>query len=161
MTTINSVREFCAAEASMMERCGNPTPPGFLWRSISGLLLHHGREFAPAPLPKGIRRGRMGECYSNAGRIAADRSDLFYCEGYALRAGLIPLPHGWLCDKAGTLIEPTWEHDEGNEYFGVVIKTQWLRKRTMEAKHWGAIFETWREDYPIMTAPASEWKQEL
>lgn len=132
----------------------------YLWNGVEGLLLEHGRNFAASPLPKGIKRGRMGQCYGNAGKLVMWRSDLFYCEGYAVSNGLpIPLPHGWACTKDGTLIDPTWK--DGREYFGVVFKRKWFMRRARDTGYYGILFEDYVDNWLTVRTPEKHWNQKI
>jgi hypothetical protein len=79
------------------------------------LLLQHGKWYEPAPLPQGIRRGQMKQCFYNAAMAAIDHG-LRYVEGYAL--SIIPVHHAWCVDDAGKVVEVTWKN-VGLAYFGV------------------------------------------
>ena len=81
----------------------------------------------------------MGCCYSNAGKIVLRDGRYRYAEGYAMRPGLIPLPHGWLVDAGGFAIDPTWE-DDGTVFFGVVFTKEEHRRIIKASTHFG-VFE--------------------
>lgn len=161
---ISSCEAFCTAIAEIrkqaLERSRQKLKP-HLWCGPEGLLVAHGRTFTPSPLPKGYRMGPMGQCYANAGRVASASDDVFYCEGYAVKSGKIPLPlaHGWCCDRAGRVIDPTW--DDAVEYFGVVFKRRYLVRRIFETEKWGILFEDWEDNWRTLRTPAKVWKQEV
>jgi hypothetical protein len=88
--------------------------------SMADLLLSHGRTFKPAPLPQGFRRMKPKHCFNNSLHHALD-GKLTYCEGYALRPGLFPLQHAWLCDDTGNVIDVTWDKPGECTYFGIPL----------------------------------------
>ncbi len=110
---MNAVRDYLASMNEAMKKlsCADRA-------SMADLLLSHGRTFKPAPLPKGFRRMKPKHCFNNSLHHALD-GKLIYCEGYALRPGLFPLQHGWLCDDAGNVIDVTWDSPEECTYFGI------------------------------------------
>lgn len=162
---LSSCKVFCTLIAEMRKQSllkGRQKLKPHLWCGPEGLLVAHGREFTPARgLPNGYKMGPMGQCYANAGRLAASLDDVFYCEGYAVKSGTIPLPlaHGWCCDRAGRVIDPTW--DDGVEYFGAVFKRRYLLNRTLETGIWGLLFEDWNNNWRTLRTPAKVWKQEV
>jgi len=132
MTTTCSVAANCEQYLQQMSRLG----------VLSGdfyLLL--GAAYAGQPLPPEFRLGPERHCYMNAGRLAADSAELVYCEGFALRAGLFPMHHAWCIDSAGKVIDPTWEYDPDNEYFGVALSTDFLLGTTVDKGVWGLLRE--------------------
>lgn len=92
-------------------------------------------------LPAHLTRGEPRQCYKNAGVLATHRPELAYCEGYALRAGLIPVHHAWCLDPDGVVIDPTWPHDPANEYWGVSLSTEFLLLTLSASKVWGVLAE--------------------
>lgn len=103
------------------------------------LLLGHAQP--SRPLPDHIARGEMKQCYMNAGRLARDRPEFSYCEGYAKRAGLFPLHHAWCLDADGVVLDPTWPYDPDNEYWGVSLDTAFMLKATTASGVWGVLSE--------------------
>lgn len=89
------------------------------------LAANHAERFTSQPLPKGISKGPMGDCFKNATDLAMKDPRLTYCEGYAKShdgMGFVYL-HAWTCDKDGNVVDPTWSHSELNEYYGVRYPT--------------------------------------
>ncbi len=95
------------------------------------VLAEHGRTFKlkqDVATGKGIKK----ECYRNSENLAtfSDRY-LIYCEGYACKKGLIPLPHAWVLDlEDGCVIDPTWD-DMETDYFGCAFDTKWVNMHTL------------------------------
>jgi hypothetical protein len=54
-------------------------------RSGASLVLERGRAFTRRPLPKGVRRGKEGNCFYNGS----------YVEGYAMEGSGILVHHAW------------------------------------------------------------------
>ena len=91
-----------------------------------------------SPLPKGLNRGQLGECYLSAGKLALTRPDEFvYCEGWAQSSIGIPLQHAWCLDHRGNVVDPTWPHRQDAQYLGIPIKTTALRDRVLNTQYWG------------------------
>lgn len=115
------------------------------YSAVSALLLEHGTQFTEfIPDHDNFVRGMLGECYMNAGRVAHDRHDLRYVEGYAI-PGTVPLPmmHAWLIDSEDRIIDPTWA--DGAGYFGLVIPRHTLAEITMRTGYWGVLDNLWMD----------------
>lgn len=83
---------------------------------LEAFLLEHGQPYGPRiELPAGVEYGRAKDCYRNAfGQAFLPDSPYTYVEGYALTPGLIPVPHAWIVNERGEVIDPTWR-DGGRE----------------------------------------------
>jgi len=157
---MNTLKEYCEMLSQMRKLHHDKCPKGFKWFGVEELLLKEGCSFAPAPLPKGVRRGVAKQCYMNAARVALRRDDLVYCEGYAVAARVpIPLAHAWLCDRQGRAIDPTWK--EGIAYLGVPIKKAFLRKQLARTGHYGILMDAWVEGWPMLKMKPRVWKEDL
>jgi hypothetical protein len=107
--------------------------------SLEALLLKHGEAFSPAPVPKGIRKGKDGLCFMNAGKIASGSGSFRYAEGYATTKDLgLPFHHGWLVNSEGRAIDPTWR-ERGELYYGISFSSEELDKALLLGKHWGLL----------------------
>lgn len=68
---------------------------------------------------------------------------LLYAEGLGLYAaglgvsGLMWTAHAWTVTAGGTVIDPTWNHEEGVAYFGVILPLRWVAEVVRTAKVWG------------------------
>ncbi len=98
------------------------------------LILTNGRFFEPTPLPKGLPKGEIKDCFRNAFLLAHEH-DLTYVEGYA--RGIIPVHHAWNVDKNGKVVDNTWCGTDskpslrrnpvlGEEYFGVALNLEFV-----------------------------------
>lgn len=94
---------------------------------VSALTLH-GRRFPPAgDDPSWLKRGPKRHCFANAAKLASERDDVFYAEGYAFNGEIpIPMQHAWLVDKNGCPIDPTWEQSPDHIYFGIVFRKAFI-----------------------------------
>jgi hypothetical protein len=78
-----------------------------------------GRDFIPAPRPKGYRKGRDKHCFGNAGSLALryEGQRGRYVEGFALDDDAGWLHHAWLTLDGIHAIETTWDYPAFG-YFG-------------------------------------------
>lgn len=122
----------CCAHLDMLRRVGSLVGPFY---------LNLGRAFEPRSLPPNVSPGAAKACYANAGRLALERDDLNYCEGFALRPGLFPLHHAWCVTDEGQVVDPTWPYEQGMEYHGVVLSKNYLRRTIEDTGVWGVLAE--------------------
>lgn len=110
---------------------------------VAGLLVEFGKPYTDFALEHDlIRRGELGECYANAGRMAMDNRRLRYVEGYAVPATVaFPMMHAWLIDDDDKIIDPTW--DNARAYFGVVIPRDIYSELLMRTGYWGVLDNLW------------------
>jgi hypothetical protein len=110
---------------------------------VSAFIRDHGvlmEEFSSEHAE--FRRGKLGDCYMNAGRVVYDRPDLRYVEGYAVPGNIgIPLMHAWLVDEDGRVIDPTWA--DGAAYYGVIIPKDVYSACLMGLGYWGIFDNLW------------------
>lgn len=113
---------------------------GYKYSSSEDLVLKQGKFFTPGKRPENIELGSKKECFANASRLALERSDLTYVEGYAMINDRLPLPiaHAWCVDKKGRVVDNTWENP-GVSYFGVPFKTSYLAKKLSETGIYGIL----------------------
>lgn len=106
---------------------------------LAGLILKYGRVYFVNSLswPGG---GELGLCYQNAYDLARDDKHLTYCEGYAISDCGTVLQHGWVVDKQGYVIDPTWYN--GQQYFGVAFKWRAVTKSAVKTKHYGMVLDS-------------------
>lgn len=113
---------------------------GYKYSSSEDLVLKQGKFFTPGKRPEDIELGSKKECFANASKLALERSDLTYVEGYAMINDRLPLPiaHAWCVDKKGRVVDNTWENP-GVSYFGVPFKTSYLAKKLSETGVYGIL----------------------
>lgn len=104
---------------------------------LSRFLCRRGRYFGTVrPCPRDWK-GRLGECYANAGRLAMARSDLTYFEGFGWNSSLgCMIRHGWVVDAEGNAIDPTWTYAGETVYLGIGYRTAFLRRRVLSQGTW-------------------------
>lgn len=113
---------------------------GYKYSSSEDLVLKQGKFFTPEKRPDDIKLGPKKECFANAAKLALERSNLTYMEGYAMVNDRLPLPiaHAWCVDKKGRVVDNTWENP-GVAYFGVPFKTSYLAKKLSETGVYGIL----------------------
>lgn len=151
---MTEVESFLLAEREMMKRCGTNQFHGYF--GLGDFILKHGRLFAQAPLPSDVQRGQMKECFRNSALLALERSDLVYCEGYAI--SVIPVYHGWCVTRGGLVVDSTWP--DGRDYFGVPIRRAYLIERLMKRKRYG-LLDDWENDWPMLQSDKKKWMENL
>lgn len=129
-----SVKQMADIFSSMNKR------EGYKYSSSEDLVLKQGKFFTPETRPADVKLGAKKECFSNAARLALERSNLTYVEGYAMINDRLPLPiaHAWCVDKKGRVVDNTWENP-GVAYFGVPFKTSYLAKKLSETGVYGIL----------------------
>ena len=133
-TLFESVKQMADIFSTMNKR------EGYKYSSSEDLVLKQGKFFTPEKRPDGIELGPKKECFANASKLALERSNLTYVEGYAMVNDRLPLPiaHAWCVDKKGRVIDNTWENP-GVSYFGVPFKTSYLAKKLSETGVYGIL----------------------
>jgi hypothetical protein len=98
---------------------------------ILDLVNSQGREFVPAPRPKGFRKMADGACFYNAMHTVLDHPEVSYAEGLAMTdvSGLY-VHHAWNVDRDGRAIDRTWP-TPGKRYVGIVIDRKTVAKRVV------------------------------
>jgi len=87
-------------------------------------LFKHGRAFVAAALPKDVRKTTNGHSFDNSLRLATRRHPaLVYAEGKVTSVveGDPLIEHAWCVTPEGVVVDPTLEHPEQHEYFGVTF----------------------------------------
>ena len=107
-------------------------------------IAAYGEEFMPASLPADVSRGLQKECYKNASLLVLERSDLTYAEGYATTSKVpgFVFMHAWAVDRAGRVVDPTWDAPEDGKYFGVKYDRDKYLTYLYRAKIYGVIAST-------------------
>lgn len=104
------------------------------------LLNEHGKTFPhDASSYTKEKRGPQHMCYMNAGRLAIDKSQYTYCEGYVSIHG-VPIEHAWCIDRQGRVVDVTITDGDGiGEYFGIAISTTYLQRTILKTRMWGIL----------------------
>jgi hypothetical protein len=127
---------------------------------IEAFLVRHGRLWDWRPLPKGIKAGGDRYCYKYATDIALKECGYVYCEGFAFN-GVLPVEHAWCVDGYGKVMDPTWDRLNRRqpvvEYFGVAVKTEFLRALVLETGAYCGVLKLPRQGCPILSAPIKDW----
>jgi hypothetical protein len=115
---MSAITDELANMADAYRKLGHP--------SVYRMVLDHGREYTPAPLPADIPRGTPKECFNNAIRICDDDT-LVYVEGYMLRPGVpFLVHHAWCATPDGTVVDPTIDAPETCAYYGIEFQLAWV-----------------------------------
>lgn len=123
-------------------------------------VLEYGRQFAWRKLPETFRNGKLGACYKNSALLAI-RHNLIYCEGYAsIYPEQRPMLHAWCINQDGQLFDRTWSHNIEIAYFGIPMKTAYVKKMRKACGSFG-ILDQWQLGYPILNTSPSEFLEQL
>lgn len=139
LQSTGSIKDYLGATVKMREMMREQGGIARDWKyvGIDHLILDNGRRWSKVSkdLPEGLKRGKMGDCYSNAFDAARANPDLTYVEGYA-QTSFMPLMHAWVVDRSGTVYDPTWEHGTSSEYFGVPLSTDFVGRVIVQQGHY-------------------------
>ncbi|MEW5860063.1 MAG: hypothetical protein AB1861_22190 [Cyanobacteriota bacterium] len=125
----------------------------FKYKSTQRIVLDYGSYF-----PRKIKspfRGKRKACFENCFRRMLEYPNLIYCEGFSVgESANILIPHAWLVDEQGRLIDPTWtsREVESSTYFGIAFDCEFVMEVAANAKYYGVLdLENERaNNYPIM-----------
>jgi DNA topoisomerase-1 len=112
---------------------------GWKHGSIQGMVIEEGQWDNPQPLPKGVRRGTMKQCFQNAYQLATRDSEYTYVEGYAMTKGIpLAIEHAWVVDKAGNVVDNTWD-TPGTAYLGIHFDTSFVEQQAAKTGVYGVL----------------------
>ena len=117
-------------------------------------VLKYGYEFSGAiEIPEHVQRGPMKLCFGNAALMALAFPDEFiYTEGYAYQEGIpITLAHGWLTNRQGQVVDPTWGVDKHVDYFGVLVRHEYVRPKAGLS-----LIDDWENGWPLVLSESPE-----
>ena len=107
-------------------------------------LLKHGQAFGTnIALPDGLDVMEQKACYENSTKTIflgdVDPEEWFYAEGYAVSDSLgIPLPHAWLVNRKGDVLDRTWTYPPGTcHYFGIPFTEDYLTEESFRSGYYG------------------------
>jgi len=102
------------------------------YTSYEDLCLRLGNVTLGSPLPASIEPLPERECYNNALDLAQSYPEEFtYTEGFAAAQGTpsLTMPHAWVTDWQGRVVDPTWAHFPGSSvYCGVRFSLNFVHK---------------------------------
>lgn len=101
-----ALREYLSLVAKM--RSDSRTVPGRRFQSTEELILAVAKPVWANLDAMDLPPMQPKECFDNAEKVAAERPELRYTEGFALMDGSIPTHHAWLTDADGKAVDPTW-----------------------------------------------------
>ena len=90
------------------------------WSAAFHYLVENGHYHSNRALPEGVEPMEGGHCFRNAYRLVHDQH-LNYAEGVAGTEGLFKW-HGWRITDDGQVVDPTWDHPEEIQYFGIAVR---------------------------------------
>ena len=128
-----------------------PLHSRFQYRCVEEFVLRHGQAFTTRVCrPSGMWPGVPRCCFQNAAMLATTAPERYtYVEGYAV--GVIPVLHAWVRDTSGAVLDITWpeEQMEGAAYWGVAVKTAYVRRTVMAGK--GPALDNAADRFPLLT----------
>lgn len=120
------------------------------------LILKCGQEMEATPLPKALKLGLPKRCYYNCQKIAFEREDLSYVEGYVLFSDIsFPIAHAWLLANNHVALDPTVKKP-GLAYLGVAFSKEWVKSLLAQRRQKGrddelSVFESnYLEEYSLL-----------
>lgn len=124
-------------------------------RPLGQFLACHGSLHQGAPLPDDVPSAPPRTCFGSAQEylIRSERDDIFYAEGIACPASLgrpLPLPHGWLIDRKGRVLDRVWGDAERSVYLGVVFRREYVLDRVLSTKCWGSLLDSPRDRWALL-----------
>jgi hypothetical protein len=141
-------QSFLSALEDMRYFCGKGLP-GYHYQGIGDFVLREGRFFEPQPLPSGVRRRPIQQCFRNALRTTMN-TGLSYVEGYALLIdSTSPLLHAWNASSDGFAVDTTWE-PVGRIYLGVSFPLSLVRRPKGFLL---SVLDDWQRGWPILREP--------
>ena len=135
---------------------GKHVHAGGPYSCMEDFILRNGRSYSAAPLPKRVRRMTPKQCFANCTQLALAHDDFTYVEGYAFN--IIPTAHAWCIDRAGTVVDPTWEYDSKISYFGVPFSTDYLREQ-IDHKNFYGLIDSPETGWPLIAGTHREFAQ--
>ena len=116
--------------------------------NLSEIVSHYGRVFNNhIDLPEDFVLGEPGNCFGNAFRTMIRLWDLHnepewcYVEGFAsTRLIDLLIPHAWLSNRNGDVLELTWIHKPGDiTYYGIPFDFNYVMRATTKSGYYGVL----------------------
>lgn len=133
--------------------------PDFTHRSYEELILDLGQSYTRKPLPTGVDRGQMKQCYQNSTTVVFTDPDRFgYVEGYAY-GGILAVQHAWVLDRTdGLIFDPTWpEDDDHTVYRGIEFPWEFVCRKMVERGVYGLLGNDWEFNCEILREGEALW----
>ncbi len=118
-------------------------------------VLKNGQQFKSViPLPRDIKKGKLGCCYENAFKnVLMSKGKYFYCEGYATAGGMVH-EHGWMTNRNHEVIDPTWL--DGKDYYGIIFKFSCVMHWMAKNGKYISIIGNYHDDWPLLKMSRKE-----
>lgn len=106
----------------------------WIYHSVEEIVLKIGQFDIVRPLPKNIKRGKMGLCFQNAFRLM--ERGFIYVEGIAVPERInFPVHHSWCVDQFNNVLDPTW--NDGIAYLGIHLDKMFVYERILRRRKYG------------------------
>lgn len=129
------------ATSNRVRREGWHTP------TVEALVLKHGVSGRPVKLRKGMRYGKLGQCFRNALHAVWADPTLTYCEGWAAGKSGLPMHHAWVRTPTGEILDPTWRFPKKGEaafeYWGLPLQTEYVNRAVNKNNVYGLFYTEW------------------
>ena len=133
--TENSIRESLRQQVAGFEAMG--------WGSnfLDDFILRNAHEGKAVGRPKGVRKRRDRECFSNSIRAlwGGEFPGYHYVEGKACSEHGFIVHHAWLEDDDHNVLDLTWRNPEKAQYFGVTFDIETVRKECIKSGIYGLL----------------------
>lgn len=142
-----------------MAKRSNPRPNRYT--CVEHLVRELGRPMEVLPRarwPRWVPRGVKQECFRNASLLALSENGLTYCEGYACDL-FIPVLHAWVIDAEGRVIDNTWKQTGQQGYWGVAVKTGFLRDQLLRQEKYGLLYRP--GSWSLFVNDPSVWQHQI
>lgn len=146
-------RERAALEREPRDGWDIESHDGWKYDGLFDLVAREGVEFRPAPIPADLKRRQArsrGKCFDRAERLAMEREDLTYVEGFARAPEGFNTHHAWLTSGSGTAIDLAWGYQPAGEYLGIPLTTRSVAAATLDSGTIGGYLdspELWRDGF--------------
>lgn len=153
--TVTTVKDFLEHSVAALRRngIGHSGINGYF--CVMDFVLQNGKEWQPGTV---CWAKNALACYRHAAKAALRNRAYTYVEGYASH-NVVPVPHAWLVDPDGLVIETTWRK-MGGSYFGIPFRTDYLRQQINATRRYSLI-DQWQDDWPTIRTPKEKWLGEI
>lgn len=152
--SITTVKEYLATNVERLKQQGIQHSGINGYFCLMDFIFQEGREWKPGTVC--LAKGRSA-CYVHAGKAAMRNREYTYVEGYA--SLYFPIPHAWIVDKDGLVIETTWS-TMGTSYYGIPFRTDYIRQQFKKNGHY-CMIDQWQDDWTTIRTPREKWLRNL